>query len=247
MSWYRIDMGIRKTPIAGGQYYHLYNRGNSKQTIFVDEQDYDRFVKLLFLCNSKGFINFRIDVVERKIDAWEFDREEPLISICAWVLMPNHFHLYIGTPETSGLINSTIVSGRDKNEATVFMQKLGTAYAKYFNTKYGRTGSLFEGKFKSVHVENDVQARYLFSYIHLNPVKLIQSDWKERGVEDKKSAFRYASDYRYSSLKDWLGFSRKETSIINKNKLATILPESFSPNEDLFQWLSYKNGQNERT
>jgi len=227
-------MGIRKTPITEKQYYHFYNRGNSKQTIFLDDQDYDRFAKLLFLCNSKRNINFRTDVIERNIDAWDFDREKLLISICTWVLMPNHFHLYVYVPETTNPIHSMV-----NNEAIVFMQKVGTAYSKYFNTKYNRTGSLFEGRFKSVFIEDDAQARYLFSYTHLNPVKLIQSDWKERGIRDKKAAFKYAKDYKYSSLKDWLGVSRKESLIINKNKLRDILPENFSPSEDLFHWLSY--------
>ena len=59
------------------------------------------------------------------------------------------------------------------------MHKLLTSYSKYFNKKYKTYGVLFEGKFKAVHVNTDVQAKYLFSYIHLNPVKLIQKDWKK--------------------------------------------------------------------
>lgn len=235
-------MGIRKTSIVTGEYYHFYNRGNSKQTIFLDDQDYGRFVKLLFLCNSKKPINFRTDIIERKIDAWEFDREEPLTSICAWVLMPNHFHIYLKADSPLKLGNPIINSGAE-NGAILFMQKIGTAYAKYFNTKYDRTGSLFEGKFKSKHVTTDNQARYLFSYIHLNPLKLIRSDWKERGVKDKKKAFAYVGDYKYSSLKDWLGFNRKERLVITKNALNNILPENFSPSEDIFQWLSCHDDQ----
>lgn len=234
-------MGIRKTAIVAGEYYHFYNRGNSKQDIFLDDQDYDRFTKLLFLCNSKKNINFRTDIVERKIDAWDFDRGEPIISICAWALMPNHFHLYV---KTLGVPDSTVpfIKYRSESGAT-FMLKVGTAYAKYFNTKYSRTGTLFEGKFKSVPVENDVQARYLFSYIHLNPVKLIQTDWKELGIKDKESAFKYAEDYRHSSFGDWIGCNRKESLILDKSILTDILPENFSPREDVFHWLSIKNGR----
>src|SRR3989344_4791234 len=114
-------MGIRKTSIEEGEYYHFYNRGNSKQNIFLNDKDYDRFAKLLFLCNSNKNINFRTDIVEKGIDAWDFDRGEPLISICAWVLMPNHFHLYVYVPETTNSIHPMA-----NNEATVFMQKAGT-------------------------------------------------------------------------------------------------------------------------
>jgi len=223
-------MAIRETPIINGEYYHLYNRGNSKQAIFFDDEDYDRFTKLLFICNSRKSINFRTDLVERRTDAWEFDRGEPIVSICSWVLMSNHFHLYL----KAGNEND------DKNMAILFMHKIGTAYVKYLNAKYERTGSLFEGKFKSVHITNDNQARYLFSYIHLNPVKLIQSDWKEKGIKDKVKAFNYAVNFKHSSLQDWLGPARKENLILNKQILNNILPENFSPHEDIFQWLSYR-------
>ncbi len=225
-------MGIRKISIVEGEYYHFYNRGNSKQNIFLDDQDYDRFSKILFLCNSSKNINFRTDIIDKKIDAWDFDREEPLISICAWVLMPNHFHLYIKIPEARLLDNNST-----RNAATLFMLKTSTAYAKYFNTKYERTGSLFEGKFKSVHVANDTQARYLFSYIHLNPVKLVQPNWREQGIADKRGAFEYAKNYKYSSFNDWVGSNRKQSAILNKKELVNIFPENFSPRDDIFEWL----------
>ena len=227
-------MGIRKVSIVEGEYYHFYNRGNSKQNIFIDNQDYNRFSKILFLCNSSKNINFRTDIIDKKIDAWDFDRGDSLVSICAWVLMPNHFHLYIKIPEARVPGNN---SGNIKNAATLFMLKTSTAYAKYFNTKYERTGSLFEGKFKSVHITNNVQARYLFSYIHLNPIKLIQPNWKEQGIANEKVAFEYAKNYKYSSFSDWIGSDRKESKILNKKELVNILPENFSPRDDIFEWL----------
>ena len=227
-------MGIRKVSIVEGEYYHFYNRGNSKQNIFIDNQDYNRFSKILFLCNSSKNINFRTDIIDKKIDAWDFDRGDSLVSICAWVLMPNHFHLYIKIPEARVPGNN---SGNIKNAATLFMLKTSTAYAKYFNTKYERAGSLFEGKFKSVHIANDIQARYLFSYIHLNPIKLIQSNWKEQGVVDKRAAFEYLKNYKYSSFCDWTGSDRKESAILNKKELFNVLPENFSPRDDVFEWL----------
>ena len=82
-----------------GEFYHIYNRGNSCQQIFFEDEDYSRFIKLLYLCNSKKTLNFREDIVEKKIDAWDFDREETIVSIGAWVLMPNHFHIYITSPK----------------------------------------------------------------------------------------------------------------------------------------------------
>lgn len=88
-------MAIRKIPLVDGEYYHIYNRGNSKQKIFLDKEDYFHFIKLLYVCNSIKKFKFRDNIIDIKIDAFDFERKESLVSIGAWVLMPNHFHLYI--------------------------------------------------------------------------------------------------------------------------------------------------------
>ena len=88
-------MSNRKVPFVEGEFYHVYSRGNSKQKIFLDDYDRDRFIKLLYLCNSKININFRNDIVRPDISVWDFDRSEPIVWIGAWVLMPNHFHIYL--------------------------------------------------------------------------------------------------------------------------------------------------------
>src|SRR3989344_8082580 len=87
-------MSIRKTEFVLGEYYHIYNRGNSKQKIFLDDQDRERFLKLLYLYNSKISIDFREDIVKKKINAWDFEKGDSIVNIGAWVLMPNHFHIY---------------------------------------------------------------------------------------------------------------------------------------------------------
>ncbi|MBI3306137.1 transposase [Candidatus Nomurabacteria bacterium] len=181
-------MSIRKTDFVEGEYYHIYNRGNSKQKIFLDNKDRERFLKLLYLCNSKQRIDFNNDIIKRKINAWDFEKGEPIINIGAWVLMPNHFHLYV-TPKTEALLPSG-------NAITDFMHRVLTAYSKYFNARQQRIGSLFEGKFKSVHITKDTQAKYLFSYIHLNPIKLIDSKWKEKGIKNKKEVFKFLNSYK---------------------------------------------------
>ncbi len=139
--------------------------------------------------------------------------------------MPNHVHLLI----------------REKNDGGTsrFMQKLATAYTMYFNTRYERTGSLFQGAFKSSHADDDRYLKYLISYIHLNPVKLIEPKWKERGIENRKAAEKYLKEYEYSSYLDYLGVKRKEKAIID----AAALPEYFESPSDfktsVTEWLSY--------
>lgn len=226
-------MTYRKTPLVSGEYFHVYNRGNSKQQIFLDDKDRDRFVKLLYLANSKKGVSFRDDIVDKKIDAWDFERKETLVSIGAWVLMPNHFHIYITSPTPN-------VRGNNKSNITLFMQKLCISYSKYFNKKNNRTGILFEGNFKSVRVENDNQGKYLFSYIHLNPIKLIDSKWKENGINNIDVALKYLDTYKWSSYNDHRGILRKENKILELKNF----PEYFSNikdfNSEIISWLQYK-------
>ena len=216
-------MSTRKTSFVIGEFYHLYNRGNSKQKIFLNKKDYCRFVDLLYAVNREEKFNFSDSL--KGISIYEKTSENPLVAIGAYCLMPNHFHI---------LVTPIVEDGVSK-----FMQKLSTAYVMYFNQKYNRTGALFEGKFKSQYVDNDRYLKYLFSYIHLNPLKLIWKDWREMVIKDKKRAIRYLSEYQYSSLPDYLGMPRQQSKIINKKLFPNYFPHKNNVLEEIFDWLSY--------
>jgi len=234
-------MSIRKTEFVPGEYYHIYNRGNSKQKIFLDDQDCERFLKLLYLYNSKISIDFREDIVKKKINAWDFEKGDSIVNIGAWVLMPNHFHIYLSPkqmPEALPLATMT-----DKNAVTNFMHRVCTSFAGYFNAKYKRTGSLFEGKFKSIHIENDVQAKYLFSYIHLNPIKLIDSKWKEQGIKDKNKAIEFLNSYKWSSYLDYIENVRPENKIINRIDFLDYFETKKDFQKEIFDWIKSNQEQ----
>ncbi len=228
-------MGTRKFPLCDNEYFHLYNRGNSKQKIFLDGQDYEHFIKCIFVCNSYKKYKFRDDIVDLGIDAFEFDRAETIVSIGAWVLMPNHFHIYIITAHQSDRWKDL-----ERNRISEFMRKVLTAYSLYFNKKYERTGGLFEGVFKSIHIGNDNQAKYLFSYIHLNPIKLIQKDWKEVGTIDVKKALKFLEGYKWSSYMDYKGIIRKENAILNTEYFPKYFSDIKDFDREILNWLEYK-------
>jgi len=225
-------MPSRKINFSENEYYHLYNRGNSKQVIFLDNQDRDRFVKLLYLCNSKNRIDFSNDIVKRKISVWEFEKGTSIVSIGAWVLMTNHFHIYISPKTEVGLPFGNNVTG--------FMQRVLTSYSKYFNTKYKRTGSLFEGNFKSTHIENNEQAKYLFSYIHLNPIKQIEPKWKEKGIKDKNKALEFLDSYKWSSYSDYMEEIRPEGKIIDRINFLNYFDTKKDFQYEIFDWINIK-------
>lgn len=216
-------MSIRKVSFVSGEFYHIYNRGNSKQKIFLDLKDYQRFVDLLCAMNREEKFNFADSL--KGISVYEKDSDNPLVAIGVYCLMPNHFHI---------LLTPLVDNGVSK-----FMQKLSTAYVMYFNQKYKRTGALFEGKFKSQHAGNDRYLKYLFSYIHLNPIKLMQKDWKEQGIKNKKEALEYLHKYLYSSFLDYIEEKRLQNKILNKKPFPDYFTNRTDFIKEIFDWISF--------
>ncbi len=200
----------RKAPFAENEYYHVYSRGVEKRKIFLNAKDYDRFVALLYIMNQD--ISFRMDnfLQAHKNNLAEIFKEEKnktLVSILGYCLMPNHFHLILYEHTEGGI--------------SKFMGKLLTAYSMYFNTKYERSGPLLTRPFRSEHVSGESQYMYIFSYVHLNPISIIDKNWKENGVKNKKEADKFLKNYKYSSYLDFLGNSRPESVIID----FSLIPE----------------------
>jgi len=213
---------MRKISFSIGEYYHIYNRGAGKSDIFISDSDRKRFMKLLYVCNGTNSVVFK-DI--KNINFENIDRGETLVDIGAYCLMKNHFHI--------------LLREKIENGISIFIQKLLTAYSKYFNKKNNRTGTLFEGPFKATHVDSDEYLKYLFAYIHLNPVKTIDSNWKENGITDDKKIERFLMSYPFSSYIDYIGISREWDKIIDKSSF----PEYFSNYEEFHsfikEWLKF--------
>ena len=218
-------MSIRKVKFVSGEYYHIYNRGNSKQKIFHDEEDYLRFIALLYACNQKGYL--KVGNLTKGQTLYDIEREKPIVSIGAYCLMPNHFHI--------------LITQTNKEDISNFMQKLSTAYSMYYNKKYIRTGSLFEGKFKSEHIDKDRYFKYLFSYVHLNPVKLIEKDWKVVGIKNVKGVIDYLNNYQYSSYLDFMGEKRIQNIILNRESFPKYFSSKKTFKSEIFEWLGYSD------
>ena len=120
------------------------------------------------------------------------------------------------------------------------MQKIGNAYTGYFNTLNERSGALFQGKYKASHVSDDTYLKYLISYIHLNPVKLIDPLWKENGIVRRAEAKRYIETYPYSSYLEYAGFVRPENAIIDTECLPEYFESTADFEETINDWLDYK-------
>ncbi|CAN5118310.1 hypothetical protein BH11PAT3_BH11PAT3_2930 [soil metagenome] len=155
-----IDM--RNLTIAPGEHYHIFNRGVGKQVIFHDKKDYQRFLFLILHFQFSGAYNPLGRYVKEFVEHRVFNilSEKREIELAAFCLMSNHFHLIIKESEEGGISR--------------YMQRVLNSYTKYFNAKYSKSGHLFQGPYKAVHIEDDKQLLHVSAYIHKNP-----SEWKD--------------------------------------------------------------------
>ena len=215
-------MSERLITLTTGEYYHVYNRGNSKQIIFLDNHDKMRFIKLLLIMNQTSRKRLA-DISKHNIFLKPAD---PLVAIGAYVIMDNHYHILLQQLQDDGV--------------TKFMQKVGTAYSGYFNKKYKRSGSLYESKFKSRHIDNDIYFKYLYSYIHLNPAKIINQNWKKeilsKGKQDEILIF--LQGYKYSSFMDYMGIQRPENSLLQISNFPPFFKTKKDNLKNIINWLS---------
>jgi putative transposase len=135
-----------------GYPHHIIQRGNNRQMIFADTQDFATMMALLAE-NAHKFA----------------------VAVHAYVLMDNHFHL-LATPATAEAL-------------PLMMQAVGRSYVRYFNQRHARSGTLWEGRYRSTLIETE---RYLLAcmvYIDLNPVRA--------GMVAQPGAWQWSSHAHY--------------------------------------------------
>ena len=175
---------MRKTVFANSEFYHIYNRGVDKRNVFTDDFEYERFLLSVSLLNDEkeGWLEVwrRIKAqpsskVEPLTNFRRLNLQKPLVDIIAYCLNPNHYHFILSQLEERGIEK--------------FMHRLGTAYTMFFNKKYKRSGSLFQGRFKAIHIESNEYLLYLSAYVNKN---------------NFIHGYNKNDDWPYSSLKEYL-------------------------------------------
>lgn len=151
---------------SAGSFYHIYNRGVEKRTIFEDKQDYKVMLgylkeALLPVDPNKPKTIFTLQGQSFKGEKRPVKNYSDEIDFVAYCLMPNHFHFLIRQSKSDSIEG--------------FMRSIMTRYSMFFNKKYGRVGSLFQGRYKAVLVNEEPYLLHLSRYIHLNPAEITGS------------------------------------------------------------------------
>jgi putative transposase len=180
--------------------YHALNRGVDKRILFMDGRDRSRFVAGLELFNDTK----SIDNLHRTLDVGPTrSNKKPLVQIHGWCLMKNHYHLLLSEVEEGGI--------------TKFLMKLNVGYAKYFNKRHGRSGTLFQSRTKKVLIQKDAHFLHILNYIHLNPLDYSRDsrNWRGGTVSNSSQALEQLRKYRWSSYHNYCsnsGFSNITTT-----------------------------------
>ncbi|MFA5870778.1 MAG: transposase [Candidatus Paceibacterota bacterium] len=220
-----------KRGIETGGIYHIYNRGVEKRKVFLDENDHLRFVSDLFEFNDKNpVINLNYHPIKHVLET-KLPKEE-IVEILAFCLMPNHFHLLLRQKEEKGIAE--------------FMQKMGTGYTNYFNKRYNRVGSLFQGKYKSVGVTTDAHLLHLPYYIHSNPLDLVAPKWRKGEIENYKKAITFLEQYRWSSYLDYIG-KTNFPSITQRKFILSLFRNEKEYKKEMLKWLKERSFESVET
>ena len=124
---------------------------------------------------------------------------------------------------------------------SMFMEKLATGYSSYFNKYHERKGVLFQNRFQAEEVIRDEHLKYLYAYIHLNPIKLIEPTWKETGIKNSRRAKDYLSHYEYSSYLDHSGTEREQGLILSRGEFPEYFDTPHAFADFVHDWLEYKD------
>lgn len=191
---------------APESYYHVYARGASKQSIFLDDKDH-----LFFTSLFERYLSLKDHTSKTGVIYPNFYSKIQLLCYCQ---MTNHFHLLLFQNEQGSI--------------TALMRCIMTSYTRYFNTKYKRSGPLFESRYKASKIDQDSYMDHISRYIHLNP--------------------RYWKNYPYSSIKhyayerndnnDWLKTSVVLENFKSRSEYIEFL-EDYESQKQMFEEIKY--------
>ncbi len=205
---------MREQLFAKGEYYHIFNQGVDKRLIVEDKEDIDRFLQSMDEFNVVEPIG---SIFENSFQLEEKKSKNKLVDIVCYCLNPNHFHFLLYARQDDGI--------------SKFMHRLQMGYAKYFNQKYKRRGSLFQGTFKAKHVSDNDYFLHLAVYTSLNNKvhqlghlvsKLVRSSWnyyaKYPEINDPLISGSEIVTSQFKNSKDFVEFAMDSLELMLERK-----------------------------
>ena len=224
----------RKEKLVNGEIYHIVLRALDNNLIFKNKDDYYRGIFSIYEFNNakpitiqarrKARINFK-KKTDKKPLSIQIDGRDKLVEILSFTFMPNHPHLLLRQIKNNGI--------------SKFMMKIGAGYGGYFNRKYHRKGHVFQNRFLSVHIKDEKQLKVVFAYINVNPLSLIEPNWKEKGIKNLKKISQFLENYKWSSYGDYIG-KKNFPSVTDREFILRIMGGEKGCKELVENWIKHK-------
>lgn len=232
-------MPYRKEEFINDGIYHIVLRGIDDNLLFKNVDDYYRGIFSIYEFNNLKPITIqeqrraRISLknkYRRRASTQSdqlVDKREKLVDILAFCFMPNHIHLLLRQIQDNGIHD--------------FMVKLGSGYGRYFNQKYQRKGYVFQNRFRSVIIKSNDQLMTVVNYINVNPVSLIEPNFKEKGIKNNsiKKVFAFLKEYKWSSFSDYMEV-KNFPSVTERDLILEVMGGGKGMVGNVMDWLSYK-------
>lgn len=224
-------MPSRKVYFRNGYFYHLYNRSIDGQDIFKDKRDIKRYFWTIGFYRYKNaplrlshFLNLKLEDRNDILGLLK-KKNELVIEILNYAIMPNHYHLLVKQVMNGGI--------------SWFISNIQNSYARYFNTKNKRIGHLFQSNFKAVLIESEEQLIHMSRYIELNPLSsFLLKDFQELFIYEGSSLREYISHKEgicqkkyiishFKTIKNYLNFLKNQVDYQRRlEKIKHLILES---------------------
>ena len=199
-------MPRRTVPFLPDQYYHFYNRGNNRQAIFFERDNY-----LYFLKGLKKYL-------------------VPFVDIVVYSLMPTHYHVMGKVKAQTSEVFKTSEVSKVSKQVSLAMQKFGISYTKAINKRFSRVGALFQGQFHGKPVRSYEHLLNLCVYIHANPVKdglvALPEDWEFSNYLEWMR-LREGTLFNHEFIVENFGSPKEYKELITKFVKTRYLPDDF--------------------
>ena len=210
---------------------HIISRAVEERKIFDKEDDCFRYIFQAYTANigKPGRNLWRQDMIkvaqailngEEISSKFIIKEHPPLVHFLDFVLVITHSHFYLVPNIEDGV--------------SILMKNLNNGFAKYFNLKHNRKGTLFSSHYRRVIVKNQFQSDAVSRYVSvINPLDVFQPGWREEGLKNWKEALKFLRNYQFSSFPDRIG--ERKSKILAPleilEKYITISPE----NKDIYK------------
>ncbi|MBN2104328.1 hypothetical protein JW835_09850 [bacterium] len=190
-------------PLEPGNYYHIYNRGNNGENIFIEDQNYQYFLKLF-----KKYVT-------------------PVVDTFAYCLLKNHFHISLRVKSSNECCRN------NESNAVQRFGHFFNAYAKSINKQFNRTGSLFQNRFKRKVITKEKYFVQLIIYIHQNPERhQLIGDYRKWPYSSYHSILQEKpTNLQRDEVLDWFGGKESYYELhnmkLNKDMIQEIMEKGF--------------------